>query len=144
MLKLPDTNNIAMPVSFLLVARLFPQELASLDKETVEPVMMNPVSRPFERHRAGIGEIVHAAIVEMADRPAFLPIDMEDGEGYPRPEVPHFLQRHLDRRDRAHINVELPAISAVLVLRDAVQRQLPRPVRRKMPVFFLHPGQGLV
>src|SRR3546814_1130063 len=67
-----------MPVSFLLVARLFPQELASLDKETVEPVMMNPVSRPFERHRAGIGEIVHAAIVEMADRPAFLPIDMED------------------------------------------------------------------
>src|SRR3546814_12732616 len=76
-----------MPVSFLLVARLFPQELASLDKETVEPVMMNPVSRPFERHRAGIGEIVHAAIVEMADRPAFLPIDMEDGAGDPRPEV---------------------------------------------------------
>src|SRR3546814_15552321 len=48
------------------------------------------------------------------------------------------------RRDRAHIIVELPAIAAVLVLRDAVKRQVPRPVRRKMPVFFLHPGQGLV
>src|SRR3546814_17415945 len=42
------------------------------------------------------------------------------------------------------IIVELPAIAAVLVLRDAVKRQVPRPVRRKMPVFFLHPGQGLV
>src|SRR3546814_4208879 len=48
------------------------------------------------------------------------------------------------RRDRAHIIVELPAIAAVLVLRDAVKRQVPRPVRRKMPVFFLHPGQALV
>src|SRR3546814_1305060 len=69
-------------------------EPASLDEEIVEPVMMNPVPRPFERHCAGIGEIVHAAIGEMADRPAFLPIDMEDGAGDPRPEVPHFLQRH--------------------------------------------------
>src|SRR3546814_14045620 len=75
---------------------LFPY--TTLFRATVEPVMMNPVSRPFERHRAGIGEIVHAAIVEMADRPAFLPIDMEDGAGDPRPEVPHFLQRHVDRK----------------------------------------------
>src|SRR3546814_4292737 len=69
---------------------------------------------------------------------------MEDGAGYPRPAWPQFLQRHVDRRDRAHIIVELPSIAAVLVLRDAVKRQVPRPVRRKMPVFFLHPGQGLV
>src|SRR5215831_19467050 len=100
---------------------------------------MDPVAGVFDRNDRGIAEMADAAILLRIRGPALLAIDEEGRTGDAGPQRLRLLLRHAVRPVGPDVIVELPAVSAVLVLVDAVLGQVPRLLRRQMRVGFLHP-----
>ena len=76
--------------------------------------------------------------------PAFLAVDHQRRAADAAPQFLDLVLCHPIGRIGAHIIVELPAIGAVLVLIDAVLRQMTRLLGREMPVCFLHALEGIL
>src|SRR6185312_9796691 len=99
---------------------------------------MDPMSCLLEALDARRPEMPDAPVLDRVGRPALLAVDEEGRAVDPRPELLDLALGHVVGRPGADVIVELPAIGAVLVLVDAVLRQVPRLLWREMLVRLLH------
>src|SRR6266852_5258956 len=104
----------------------------------VEPVVVDPMPGTVERDHTGMPEVAQATVGLRVCGPALLAVDEQGGTGDARPELLDLGLRHAVGRIGARVIVEFPAVSAVLILINAVLGQVARLLGREMLVGLLH------
>src|SRR3990167_9164534 len=128
----------------LLALRRAAEELANDAEEVVQAVVVEPVPGAVEADDGGVAEDLRPAVLDGVAGLALPAPQGRGGAADPRPEELDVPAAHVVGRPGAHVVVELPAVRPVLVLVDAVGRQVARLLRREVRVLLLHAAERVL
>ena len=94
--------------------------------EDLKLIVMHPVPRAVDTFHDRVLEMLRATIDTRIRGAAFIAVDQQRGASNAGPQLFHFRVRHVVGRPGAHVVIEFPGKSAVLVLIDTLTGQSSR------------------